>query len=229
MNLIDYFKALYTGFSTILFPPICKGCNHRIVSNEEIFCSECWSKLLPIPEDVLSEKEIPEYVDNIYAVFQFDDIFQNIVHALKYQSNPSIGIELGIRVGEFLKTSIFSMDKTVLVPIPLHPAKHRERGYNQAEAIARGISTKIDFPLNTKLIKREKNTTTQTKLSAEERKENMRDAFTLVSDGEVSDIMHAILVDDVFTTGSTINSAAKTLHEAGIQVISAITAGSPIQ
>ena len=228
MKLLNVFRDFNYGLSTMLFPPICKGCGNRINTVKQIFCEKCWNSLSFFSDTDISSKEIPGYIDDIFIVYRFDDMFQTIIHALKYQNNPSIGIRLGYMMSKILRSKIKSYDKYILIPIPLHPIKKRERGYNQAEAIGVGLKNGLGIPIFTKVIKRVKNTSTQTKLSAEERKENMKNAFDVTGAVDLIKERYVALVDDVFTTGSTMSSAAKALHENGIERIIAITAGAPV-
>jgi len=220
-------KDLINGLSSLLFPPICKSCNKRIDSNKDVICRECWNRLERVDSDFFLHKEIPENIDNVFAIFKFDDLFKKIVHALKYQGNKSIGVELGKQMSIFIETEMIKKDESVFVPIPLHPIKYRERGYNQAEAIARGLSIELNIPVKTKLIKRVRNTSTQTKLNAEERRANMESAFAIINDPDIEKIRQVVLVDDVFTTGSTMNSAAKVLKEKGFDRVIGLVAATP--
>jgi ComF family protein len=220
-------KELLNGLISLIFPPICKSCDKRIDSGRSVICNACWNALKNVDKDLLSKKEIPENIDEIYAVYLFDDLFQKIVHALKYQGTESIGIEIGKRMSNFINPSLLSEDKSVLIPIPLHPIKHRERGYNQSELIAIGLSESTNIPINTKVIKRVKNTKTQTKLSAEERKQNMENAFTICKNFNLKTNKVVILVDDVFTTGATMNSAAMVLRNAGFRKVIGLAAAVP--
>lgn len=222
-------KDLINGLSSLIFPPVCKSCNKRIDSNMNIICNECWNGLVRVDKEIFLQKEIPENINKVYAIFQFDDLFQKIIHALKYQGNNSIGVELGKRMSKYVEPEMVNKERGMFVPVPLHPIKYRERGYNQAEAIARGLSIGLDIPLNTRLIKRVKNTSTQTKLNAEERRKNMESAFVIDSNSDIEKIRQIVLVDDVFTTGSTMNSAAKVLKESGINKVVGLAAATPAQ
>ena len=228
MKLLNVLTDFNNGLSTILFPPMCKGCGNRINTTRQIFCEKCWNSLSFMSDTDISKKEIPGYIDDIFIVYQFDDMFQTIIHALKYQNNPSIGIRLGYKMSKVLQSKIKSNDRYILIPIPLHPIKKRERGYNQAETIGLGLRNGLDMPIFTKVIKRVKNTSTQTQLNAEERKENMKNAFNVTGRVDLIRERYVALVDDVFTTGSTMSSAAQVLHENGIERIIAVTAGAPV-
>jgi ComF family protein len=113
-----------------------------------------------------------------------------------------------------------------LIPVPLHPIKFRERGFNQAEWIANGLGKTIQIPVRTQLMKRVKHTISQTTLNREERLNNMKKAFKINQD--VSD-RNIGIVDDVLTTGSTISSMASILKDAGAKKIIALTVATPLE
>jgi ComF family protein len=225
---MQFFRDFLNGLSALIFPPVCKGCDRRMPAGAGVVCQDCWQSLHLFPESERSNKALPEYLDLVWPVFLFDDLFQRIVHALKYQGNISLGRELGRRMAAHLPTEFHKPLPACLTPIPLHPIKYRERGYNQAEAIAQGVSEILAVPVETRLLKRIKHTATQTQLNAEERKENMLAAFAVNDKNHVSAMGSIVLVDDVFTTGATIGSAAKVLREAGWRHIIALTAAAPL-
>jgi len=226
--MIRFIKDFLNGLSSFFFPPICKGCERRIEPEAGVVCAECWRKLQPFPAVELRAKTIPEGLDAIWPVFLFDDLFQKIVHALKYQGNISLGYELGRRMAGHLPSDFQEYQPVIFVPVSLYPVKLRERGYNQAEAIARGLAEIIAAPVETRLLKRVKNTTTQTKLNAEERQVNMQAAFSVNEKCDPVQGTIVVLVDDVFTTGATLGSAAGILRQAGYGKIIAVTAAAPI-
>ncbi|MFH1213323.1 MAG: ComF family protein [Candidatus Neomarinimicrobiota bacterium] len=221
-------KDFLNGLSALFFPPICKGCEQRMAVAQGVICADCWQKLKLFPPEVLKTKIIPESLVAVWPVYLFDDLLQKIVHALKYQGNISLGHELGERMGQNLPQEISGLRAALLVPIPLHPIKLRERGYNQSEAIARGLGHTLEIPVEIGLLKRIKNTVTQTKLNAAERQANMQTAFTIKNNRSIDPECTVILVDDVFTTGATLGSAAAAFHQVGMRRIMAVTAAAPI-
>jgi ComF family protein len=155
-------------------------------------------------------------VDDVVSAFVFtkEGAFQHIAHALKYTGYQSIGLELGRRLGSAILAQKIHAD--VIVPIPLHARKLRERGYNQAELIAHGASEVTSIPVRADLVQRSKFTHSQTTLSLDERQKNVEDAFALRRP-DSSEIRGKtfILVDDVITTGATIEACGRALREAG--------------
>jgi len=149
-------------------------------------------------------------------VFEEDGTLQQIIHLLKYGGMTSIGVALGRRLGNRLKAELLPTAIDGILPIPLHRTKERERGYNQAGFIAEGISSSTGFPVRNSLLRRRRFTVTQTRLTAEERRLNVADAFEVPLSSRSS--VHEkrfLLVDDVITTGATTEAAAWALVSAG--------------
>lgn len=214
-----------------VLPPSCLSCQNLLQPGERHLCSSCWSAIPRIDESLplyretrtklLSSGEVDELISPF--VFEKEGTFQSLVHALKYSGFVSVGLLLGNRVGEEMNSGGIEAD--ALIPIPLHRARKRERGYNQAELIAEGISEKTGIPVRANLLTRVKNTKSQTKLSLEERAENMSEAFTVPprAAGSLQD-SRCVVVDDVITTGATIVSAATALKSAGARSVFAAAA-----
>jgi ComF family protein len=157
-------------------------------------------------------------------VFEKEGAFQVIVHNLKYAGVQALGLELGRRLGKIVVEN--GMQANGIVPIPLHRRKLRERGYNQAEIIARGVSEVSGIPVRCDLVRRKKYTKTQTVLSLIERRENMENAFE-VAPNRTSEVRNNVFVviDDVVTTGSTMIACAGALRASGaLRVIGASVA-----
>jgi ComF family protein len=157
-------------------------------------------------------------VSGLASCFLFEKAgkMQDIVHLLKYRGMTSIGVELGRMLGQKILYEGRFDPSGVLVPVPLHRLRRRERGFNQSELICRGVSAITGMPLRNDLLIRRSNTRSQTKLTLEERKVNVKDAFG-VNEKRKKEVRDAaiVLVDDVITTGSTIESCAWTLLAAG--------------
>ena len=161
---------------------------------------------------LLSDGNISDLVSCF--VFDKEGPFQHIAHALKYKEYKSIVVELGMRIGETLIE--WNLEVDILIPVPLHRIKYRERGYNQSEFIARGISSVIGKPIVSNAVRRTRHTQTQTKLNIEERHKNMEHAFELISrSSEILFKKRCLLVDDIITTGATTNSCARVILSAG--------------
>ncbi len=220
-------RSLLTGLSTLFFPPICVGCDRRFEKVKSVVCNDCWQKIKLLSPEITNNKVVPEFLTGIFPVFLFDDLVQRIIHALKYSGYRSLGIDLGEQSAAYFPFKI-NPELTILSPIPLHPSKRRERGYNQSEYIARGIANKLGTAVRADLLKRVKNTRTQTQLDAHERQDNMRSAFSMNEKYSLAGVESVVLIDDVFTTGATLNSAAEVLKTNGISNIFGFTVAAPV-
>jgi len=238
--------SLYTLLHTLaapakdfIFPPLCFSCNTRLTDTESRVCSSCWSSIEHIhPDDdtvrLLRQRFSAEgFIDEFHSCYYFEEkgVFQHLVHSLKYNAITLFGVELGRHIGIMLKENIDVQSIDGIIPVPLHKLKQRERGYNQSEFICRGISLIIHRPVVSALVIRSKNTTSQTHLSADERKQNVGGAFEIHSREKDNVKGNTFLVvDDVITTGSTIQSLAKLLKDAGAaKVIAASAALAKLQ
>ena len=220
-------REFFQGLSSLLFPVVCIVCDQRITEPNTVVCHNCWSDLKLLSAENIKTKPIPEQLDTILPVFEFNDTIQKIIHGLKYSGYKSLGVHLGRLVTVRLPQDFFQKD-TVLLPVPLHPIKKRERGYNQSMFIARGIAEVAGLTVRDNLLKRVKNTVTQTHLDAHERLQNMQNAFTIFDNCDLNGINSIVLVDDVFTTGATMNAAAAVLKSQGITSVCGLTVAAPI-
>ena len=137
---------------------------------------------------------------------------QHLLHALKYKNQPEIGVQLGRVYGADLEEYKNQFD--VIVPVPLHPSKRRKRGYNQSEEFGKGLGEILEIPCTEKFLKRVKATATQTKKSKLNRWENVSEVFEVEQKEELKG-KRVLLVDDVVTTGATLEACGQKLLEAG--------------
>jgi ComF family protein len=153
-------------------------------------------------------------------VFEKEGPLQAIVHALKYSGIQQVGTELGRRLGTLIQKEGIRAD--LVIPVPLHKRKLRERGFNQSLLIARGISEVMGIPVRRALIRRTRWTQTQTALSKEERQENVKQAFTC-GEADLQGLC-IIVVDDVITTGATIKAVAGAIQASNPKTVIAASA-----
>ena len=167
--------------------------------------------------------------DSVFSLYDFDESspIQQIIHHLKYRGMKRIGIFLGELIGKELeKDSHENLDEfDYIVPVPLYKTKFRERGYNQSEYLCKGLNNVLNIEIVNDLVNRTRHTRSQTKLTLAERVENVREAFEINKKfrGSIVD-KKIILVDDVITTGSTLNEVIKELREEKVSIIFIITA-----
>ena len=163
------------------------------------------------------------YLDDMRSAWFYNDILHNLIHSLKYNDRANYGFDFGVLLGEeILDDEIGDID--MIIPVPLHWLKKRERGYNQAFWLAKGLASIYAVPVDSSIIKRTRYTVSQTMLGSTERMVNLDGAFTI---NKSLNNQHILLVDDVLTTGSTISNCAKVLRENGAARVSGITCTTP--
>jgi competence protein ComFC len=219
-------KNILNIIENILFPQFCEQCESSLLKHNSIMCDTCLSKLQPTElNNWVKDLTTHEYLDFAYSIFWFDEILQKSIHHVKYNNYEKI-ISILIQIAEFQITQVFNeINPDILVPIPLYHVKYRERGFNQAERIAKPISKLSHISIDTKIIKRVKWTNSQTKLNIEERNMNTGNAFKSKTN---IDNKRILLIDDILTTGSTANSCAKVLKSNGAKWVGILTIGTPI-
>jgi ComF family protein len=207
-----------------LFPPLCLACRERLASAEEYLCARCSRSLVHVDAadytmTVLNERFAASgIVSALHPLYYFEEegALQSVIHALKYEDMTRLGEVYGEELGASLSAEPVCADARLIIPVPLHAQKERERGYNQSSYICAGIARVLTLPIARNIVSRRKNTRSQTKLSAAARLENVKDAFNV--DARAAAVLRGaavILVDDVMTTGATMHSCALALRTAG--------------
>jgi ComF family protein len=162
------------------------------------------------------------------AVVSYETIILNAIHQFKYGNNISVGAMLASFMADFSFPDVDLTDYSLIIPVPLHIKRLRQRGFNQSLILAQALAKKWQIPVNFSLLKRHKFTLTQTGLNKTERKQNIKGAFE-VSDKKNIAGKNVILIDDVYTTGATINECAKILTKAGAQKVTVLTLARVLQ
>ncbi len=212
----------------LLFPPRCAHCKEE----GAFFCSSCWEKLekKPIGHGFNPSKEAWQHLDGLIygADYHHNPAIQAVVSQLKYKFNPQMAQYLSRLMEERLgQLAMLKGKPVVLIPIPLHPRRLRERGFNQSERLSQELQRQHSGNLRIELLlKRERYTQQQAKLKKEERQENLKEAFSLASPPDLARLNQGVcfLVDDVCTTGATLENAARLLKEAGIKKVYGLVA-----
>lgn len=186
--------------------PICKKCGKPIRNEQEEFCYDCTVK-----------KHIFEEGRSLWV---HRSPVSEAVYALKYQNRRIYGNIFGKEMAEHFENYLMNHKITLIVPIPLHKRRKRIRGYNQAEILARVISEQVRIPMDSDLLVRVKNTRPQKKLSGKERRKNICGAFAVRQKLTGQKI---VLIDDIYTTGSTLDEAAEMLLKAGAEKVYFLT------
>ena len=199
-----------SDFVSLIFPRVCVHCSRALTRKEEFLCLECelglpkrsgWAN----KEQLLKKFAFQPKVTGAYAYLEFikEGVVQKLIHQLKYQGKKELGIWLGRKYGTELKPIINSSSIDVIIPSPLHRNRIRQRGYNQSEQIAIGLSESLDTPIDSKAVTRVQETTSQTRKSRVKRWENMEKVFE-VRNTEAVEGKNVLLIDDVITSGATI-------------------------
>ena len=208
-----------------LFPHTCCGCGTDILPEDSTLCLHCLHALPETcfewhpsnPAEKMFWGRLPLQSAGATYYFTKESLVQHLMHQLKYKGNKELGIQLGMLMGEALKKSgRFTAD--ALIPLPLFPAKEKRRGYNQATVLCEGISATMHIPVWDQVVKRPEHTETQTKKGRVERWKNMEGKF-IVHDPALLQNKRLLLVDDVVTTGATLESCgAELLKIPGVQL-----------
>ena len=213
-------------FLNLFFPNLCRACGTKLIGEEETICFNCLYHLPKTNYHLFADNPVEQTfwgrinleAGTSFCFFEKGTPIQHLLHQLKYNDEKEIGMELGKHLGAQLASSERFQSVDVLIPVPLHPKKEKKRGYNQSEWIAKGISQTFQRPINTDILVRKSDTSTQTHKSRFERWENVSGIFTLNKEIAVP-FQHILLIDDVITTGATLEAcASKFLELDGIKV-----------
>ena len=212
--------SLFDDFISLLFPRICASCSKLLFKNEEVICTKCLYKLPrtnfhkfvqnPVMEVFWGRVKIHSAATFLH--FTKTGRVQKLVHQLKYKNKTEVGVLLGELYGRDLKKADLFKNVNVIIPVPLHWKKQMQRGFNQSEMFGRGLSKAMKARLDTKTLLRSVATETQTKKSRIERWENVSEVFDLKDEKQLEG-KHILLVDDVITTGATMEACASKLLE----------------
>ena len=189
----------------LITPPWCMRCGKKLQEEGE-YCAECARK----EHTYIRGRALYEYTSAAQSVYRF-----------KYGGRQEYADWFGEQIAEYLGGFIEKIKPDGLVPIPLHKSRRRRRGYNQAELLARAVGSRLNLPVYDKLLVRVKNTVPLKQLNAAERENNLKKAFNVTQNDVKLKVL--IIIDDIYTTGSTIEEAAKVLKAAGVEKIYFVT------
>lgn len=213
-------RAYLNDFMSLIFPKLCPACGEELVANETIICTDCLYNLPQTNFHLQADNIVARQfwgkvkLEGAYALYYFTKggKVQNLMHHFKYKGMQGIGNI----VGEIAGTQLSKNEKFTLVdyiiPVPLHKSRFKERGYNQAACFAQGLSVKLNAAVEENNLVRTRATQTQTHRSRFARFENMKEVFALANPEKLKG-KHVLLVDDVVTTGSTLEACAIPLLE----------------
>ncbi|GAC1383002.1 MAG: ComF family protein [Ginsengibacter sp.] len=211
-------EKIFSPLLHLFYPHICSGCGSDLLEETDFLCYKCFYDLpytsFEYYEDNSAEKLFHGRL-NLHACaatffFVKDSIVQNCIHELKYKDNQKLGIYLGHLMGERLRQSGRFDEIELIVPLPLNKKRQKQRGYNQAASIAKGVAKEMNVPVIENNIMRIQNTKSQTKKDNLDRWLNVKDAFK-INDPKPFLNKNILLVDDVLTTGATLEACSNAL------------------
>lgn len=213
-------KKIFSNLIDLFYPNLCFACELRPAPPNRSICLHCEYDITPTNYHLMQDNPVMErfwgriplqHASSCFA-FTKGGLLQNLIHQLKYENKPQIGIELGKIYGALLKDTPPYNTVDYIVPVPLHPQKKHARGYNQAAMFAQGLALGMDKEWSENFLIKVENTDSQTKKSRLDRFANVESAFGLNNVDKLEG-KHLLLVDDVITTGATLEACAATLLE----------------
>ena len=224
-----YVRAMFD----ILLPRTCIVCGRKLILQEKFLCLHCASDIPLTRFGIMKHNPMADKFNELIqkglddswrqeayafasALFFYEDEsgYRHIPHQIKYQGNLSAGRYFGRMLGRELLSAEWASDVDVIIPVPLHWKRRWSRGYNQAEIIAEGVAAELGVPMRTDILKRVRKTQTQTKLEVSEKSVNVAGAFLVNAPKHIllNGPKHILVVDDVFTTGSTLHACFEALR-----------------
>lgn len=226
-------QDLTHGLSHMFYPRLCEGCSKPLLAEEEVLCLNCSIYNLPrtayhhIPENETFMRfagRVNIKQATSLAYFTAEGLLQHLLHSLKYDGKKEIGTYLGRQLAYDLQQTGWSNGIDAIIPVPLHPKKEAERGFNQSLIIAEGMQDVLAIPVYDKMVRRTRFTETQTQKNREQRMENMLGAFEVITPTEAKN-KHILIIDDVLTTGATLEACAHAFSGIDGMRISIATVG----
>ncbi len=223
-------KSTLKHFLDLFFPQLCIVCKQRLISQEKFLCLKCQ---LHIPKtnfhnqpnntmEQLFYGRVPIERATAFFEFQKGSDYQKILHQLKYQGQKQLGERMGWLHGIELRDSEFASSIDFICPVPLHPKREKKRGYNQSQQLANGLGSAMNKPIRNDILVRAIHTKTQTRKNRFERWQNVDGIFELTKPEEALG-KHILLIDDVVTTGATLEACAAAIKKCSDAKISIIT------
>ncbi|MDR1974540.1 MAG: ComF family protein [Bacteroidales bacterium] len=227
---------IISDFFDLIYPNCCTGCNKILGRGEDSLCAEC---LLQLPLTGFEKEWLNPVSNELFgrvplkeasAIFYFTQggILQKMLHTLKYSGGSHIGAFLGKKAGKIL-AACGRYDKVdCIVPVPVNTRKEKLRGYNQAKVIAEGLLAHFNRPILENILIKPESGDSQTRKNRYERYENMLDGFSLSENIALLENKHILLVDDVVTTGATVERCAKELLKIANVSVSVVAIATPM-
>lgn len=219
LRLNNWFEII-RSISHMIYPEVCLICTKELTTSEKSICSFCYEDLHFTHFEKYTESTSLDKlfwgrvsIEASYALLYFEkgQSTQQLLHALKYKSNPHVGIEFGRIIGRRIKKMNGFKKIDLLIPVPIHPKKEFIRGYNQSEQIANGVSEIMNIPVDPHFLKKRSHTGSQTKRGRFARWDNVVNNFMLKKNR--SNPKHIAIIDDVITTGATLEALIRSIQK----------------
>jgi ComF family protein len=215
---MQYLKNIFSSTLHLFYPHVCTGCGSDLLQDDIQLCLQCINNLphtnfaqhINNPVEKIFWGRIPITAAHSEFYFAKESLIQHLIHQLKYKNNTAIGVYMGELMGKNLLDSNRFNNIDYLIPLPLYPDKERKRGYNQATVICNGISKVMGIPVITGNVIRQRFTETQTRKHRTERWENVEGSFVIKNPAALKG-KNVLLVDDVITTGATLEACGTVL------------------
>lgn len=222
-------RQVWGSFIDLLYPPQCGGCQ----TAGSLWCDACRAAIEPIKppwcekcgEPFVTDRLCancrahPLVIEKIRSVALFEGVLRQAIHRFKYERLAGLAEPFGEMLADYWRGELLTADW--LIPVPLHPSRERDRGYNQSELLARSLARRVDVPVSSKGLRRTRATAVQMTLNAAERRQNVAGAFGCV-EGRVHGA-RVMLIDDVGTTGATLDACAQAVLKAGAASVMGLT------
>jgi len=208
-------SRICNDFAELVYPALCITCGERLISQEKYLCTNCRADLPVTNFHLNSDNNVAELfwgrikIENATSLFYYKkgSRYQRVIHFIKYRGMKELGFELGTHLGASLSESENFTAADLIIPVPLHPRKEKKRGYNQSEYIARGVANILKKPVSVNNLCRKIYSSSQTRKNRFERWQNVEKIFKINHPDELHK-KHILLLDDVITTGSTLEACA---------------------
>jgi ComF family protein len=221
------FAEVFRDFVSLIFPNYCLGCENSLVAGERLVCTRCMLHMPQTHYHLFEDNPLKSRLSNripiryAMALYKFSKSgsVQRLLHALKYKNQPELGIMLGNLYASRLAQAHLDKVFDLIVPVPLHVSRKRKRGYNQSAKFAQGLSEKLEIPFSDDVLERKIKTDTQTRKAKLNRWQNMADVFSVKQVNAIEN-KNILLVDDVVTTGATLEVCGDCLIGANCSSLS---------